>query len=72
MLNAGKPSSEKKASIMAKEMNSKNSDRLEVTVIPVDEDPYSKIVQIPHSMIGKSPLTISASSAQPACSLTLP
>lgn len=29
-------------------------ERLEVTVIPVDEEPYSKIVQIPHSLIGSS------------------
>ena len=28
-------------------------DKLEVTVIPVDEEPYSKIITIPQSMIGK-------------------
>lgn len=30
-----------------------SSDKLEVTVIPVDEEPYSKIITIPQSMIGK-------------------
>ena len=29
------------------------SDKLEVTVIPVDEEPYSKMITIPQSMIGK-------------------
>lgn len=29
------------------------SDKLEVTVIPVDEEPYSKMITIPPSMIGK-------------------
>ena len=29
------------------------SDKLEVTVIPVDEEPYSKMITIPSSMIGK-------------------
>jgi hypothetical protein len=33
--------------------SSKNAEKLEVTVIPVDENPYSKIIQIPHSMLGK-------------------
>ena len=33
---------------------SKNAEKLEVTVIPVDENPYSKIIQIPHSMLGKT------------------
>jgi hypothetical protein len=28
-------------------------DKLEVTVIPVDEEPYSKIITIPPSMFGK-------------------
>lgn len=32
---------------------SKNAEKLEVTVIPVDDVPYSKIIQIPHSMLGK-------------------
>ena len=30
-----------------------NSEKLVVTVIPVNEDPYSKTIQIPHSLIGK-------------------
>ena len=34
--------------------SSSNYDKLEVTVIPVDEEPYSKIISIPSSMIGKS------------------
>jgi hypothetical protein len=29
------------------------ADKLEVTVIPVDEEPYSKMITIPQSMIGK-------------------
>lgn len=33
--------------------SSKNAEKLEVTVIPVDDFPYSKIIQIPHSMLGK-------------------
>jgi len=28
-------------------------DKLEVTVIPVDEEPYSKVITIPPSMFGK-------------------
>jgi hypothetical protein len=31
----------------------KNAERLEVTVIPVDDEPYSKIIQIPHALLGK-------------------
>lgn len=31
----------------------KNDERLEVTVIPVDDEPYSKIIQIPHALLGK-------------------
>ena len=34
------------------------SDKLEVTVIPVDEEPYSKMITIPQSMIGKLQMTI--------------
>lgn len=30
-----------------------SSDKLEVTVIPVDEEPYSKIITIPSALIGK-------------------
>jgi hypothetical protein len=33
--------------------SAKNAEKLEVTVIPVDENPYSKIIQIPYSMLGK-------------------
>ena len=29
------------------------ADKLEVTVIPVDEEPYSKIITIPQSLLGK-------------------
>lgn len=36
--------------------SSKNAEKLEVTVIPVDDVPYSKIIQIPHSMLGKDSL----------------
>ena len=32
----------------------KNAEKLEVTIIPVDDMPYSKIIQIPHSLLGKS------------------
>jgi hypothetical protein len=32
----------------------KNAEKLEVTVIPVDDVPYSKIIQIPQSLLGKS------------------
>ena len=28
-------------------------DKLEVTVIPVDDEPYSKIITIPGTMMGK-------------------
>ena len=31
----------------------KNDERLEVTVITVDDEPYSKIIQIPHALLGK-------------------
>ena len=30
-----------------------NLDKLEVTVIPVDDEPYSKMISIPTHMIGK-------------------
>jgi hypothetical protein len=30
-----------------------HSDKLEVTIIPVDEEPYSKMINIPSSMMGK-------------------
>ena len=30
-----------------------NTNKLEVTVIPVDDEPYSKTIVIPSSMIGK-------------------
>ena len=29
------------------------SDKLEVTIIPVDDEPYSKMINIPSSMMGK-------------------
>jgi hypothetical protein len=29
-------------------------DKLEVTIIPVDDEPYSKMINIPSSMMGKS------------------
>ena len=34
------------------------SDKLEVTVIPVDDEPYTKIITIPNSMMGKFYLEI--------------
>ena len=30
-----------------------NLDKLEVTIIPVDDEPYSKLISIPTQMIGK-------------------
>lgn len=48
-----------KGSASAKQHNSSkspsggHSDKLEVTIIPVDEEPYSKMINIPSSMMGK-------------------
>jgi hypothetical protein len=38
---------------MNKVEKSKDQDKLEVTIIPVDDEPYSKIINIPSSMMGK-------------------
>ena len=38
---------------MKSSYSSGSYDKLEVTVIPVDEEPYSKTISIPSSMIGK-------------------
>jgi len=45
-----RPSSPRNTSVTSGNMG---GERLEVTVIPVDEEPYSKIVTIPQSLIGK-------------------
>ena len=37
-----------------KESKKDASDKLEVTIIPVDDEPYSKMITIPNSMMGKS------------------
>jgi len=31
----------------------KDMEKLEVTIIPVDEEPYSKTIMLPSSMMGK-------------------
>jgi len=46
-----RPSSPR-ASVISQGGNT-GGERLEVTVIPVDDEPYSKIVTIPQSLIGK-------------------
>lgn len=51
--------------------SSKNSEKLEVTVIPVDDFPYSKIIQIPHSMLGK-PSIIALNQIQATLNTLLP
>jgi hypothetical protein len=33
-------------------------EKLEVTVIPVDEEPYTKTISIPYSLIGKKSILI--------------
>ena len=47
----------------------KNAEKLEVTVIPVDDMPYSKIIQIPHSLLGKSQDIVNSMQGHPS---TLP
>lgn len=34
-------------------LDSSQIDKLEVTIIPVDDEPYSKMINIPSSMMGK-------------------
>lgn len=34
-------------------LDSGQYDKLEVTIIPVDDEPYSKMINIPSSMMGK-------------------
>ena len=48
-------STSKKKTITQSENTGKGIERLEVTVIPVNEEPYPKQVQIPQSLIGKLP-----------------
>jgi len=58
-----------KGSASAKQHNSSkspsggHSDKLEVTIIPVDEEPYSKMINIPSSMMGLANSGISGSGA---------
>lgn len=44
MIKTDKPSSK---------LDSGQFDKLEVTIIPVDDEPYSKMINIPSSMMGK-------------------
>jgi hypothetical protein len=37
----------------ANEKKLESCDKLEVTIIPVDDEPYSKMITIPSSMMGK-------------------
>jgi len=37
-------------------LDSGQYDKLEVTIIPVDDEPYSKMINIPSSMMGKFPI----------------
>jgi hypothetical protein len=48
-----------KKAVSANQQKASNGERLEVTVIPEDSLPYSKQIQIPSNLIGKSLDTLS-------------